>query len=278
MDLSDLDGVTVAGDYAQALLEFDRGYATSHKPTPTDKHAIGVAMTLSALRNGQLKSHIFLNGAAVADLESMDNPHYQLALHTLSHECAHVTATASFDRAFPNFLLRTAHTQILDAFRWQVILACWDEFAATYIAAPYGQDPTQAYEETFLKVLAATREEADTAITAYFEHGDLDRILGEVYGIYGNLMKFAAYHLGNLAGQGIQPEDRAAVVSALEGHWFSPFFERLRAACEAILSDFGQWETKEPFLVIGAIVDDLVDQGGMRITPVASGGFNVSFS
>ncbi len=34
IDLSTLDGITIAGDYAQALLDLDRGYATTHKLTP----------------------------------------------------------------------------------------------------------------------------------------------------------------------------------------------------------------------------------------------------
>ncbi len=44
-DLSRLDGVTVAFDYAQALAELDRGYETTFRLTPSDGHAIGVAMT-----------------------------------------------------------------------------------------------------------------------------------------------------------------------------------------------------------------------------------------
>ncbi len=39
-DLSRLDGVTVAYDYAKALASLDRGYETKQVLTPSDGHAV----------------------------------------------------------------------------------------------------------------------------------------------------------------------------------------------------------------------------------------------
>ena len=150
-DLSRLDGVTVAYDYAQALLDLDRGYETNFRLTPSDTHVVGIAMTPSVIRDGTLKSHVLLNAAYMAPLEDFKHEHFGFVLHTISHECAHVEVTHKFDAAFPGFLLRTAHADARIGYRWQIILACWDEYAATLLSAGFGAEPTEGYEDTFLK-------------------------------------------------------------------------------------------------------------------------------
>ncbi len=89
-DLASLDGITVAYDYAQALLDLDRGYATSFKLTPSDGIVLGVAMTPAVMRNGNLKSHMLFNADILRPLEDDKSDLHGLALHTLAHECAHV--------------------------------------------------------------------------------------------------------------------------------------------------------------------------------------------
>jgi hypothetical protein len=45
-------------DYAQALASLNRGYEIKHVLTPSDGHAVGIAMTPSVIRDGRLMSHI----------------------------------------------------------------------------------------------------------------------------------------------------------------------------------------------------------------------------
>lgn len=265
-DLSQLDGVTVAYDYAQALLELDRGYETSLQLTASDGHVVGVAMTPSVLRNGALKSHILLNAQFVESIADREHENYRHALHIIGHECAHVEVTTRFDTAFPGVLLRQRYADLRIAFRWQIILACWDEYAATNLIAGTGEDQTDAYEDTFLRHLAETRQVANDSIRQYRIHGDVDQVLAEVYGIYGDLLKFAAYHLGNLDGQGIALRDRVRTVEALAGHWFAPYFERLHTASQAIADTYGQWPDQAPFEAIGDLADELVSLGGIHLS------------
>lgn len=218
LDLSALDGVTVAGDYPQALAELDRGYVTSYRLSPSEGAAVGIAMTPSVLRGEQLKSHIVLHAGAVSGLCDMEGGDFAWALHTLAHEAAHVAVTAAFDRCFPNTLLREASPDVQHAFRWQIILACWDEYAATLLSAPFGEAPTDGYETTFLKVLESTRPTAYDAIRAYRVHGDVDQVLAQVYGICGDLLKFGAYLLGDLDGRGVDVTARTSIADALRNH------------------------------------------------------------
>jgi hypothetical protein len=274
IDLGGLDGITVAGDYADALAELDRGYATTHVLTPSDGDAIGIAMTPSVLREGTLKSHIVVNAHVMAPLLELGAGLDAIALHTLAHECGHVQATSAFEHCFPGYLLRT-RIDALSNYRWQVTLACWDEYAATYTATPWGEDPTDAYEQTFLTLLAHARERANEQVKAYRLHADVDRVIAEVFGTYGDLMKFAAYHLGNLAGRGLTLADRPATTSALEGHWFKPYFDRLAECCATLLEGFGEWGDQAGFEAIGDLAEDVLRDGGLFITRQASGGFYV---
>lgn len=270
-DLIALDGVTVAVDYGQALLELDRGYETSHKLTATNSHVVGVAMTPSVIRQDELKSHIVLNAHHIWPLIE-DDPEGRLhAIHILAHECAHVEVTNMFERCFPRVLLREQKGTILENFQWKVIFAVWDEFAVTAISAGIGEDQTDAYEETFINDLLKAEALSNDLILAYREHRSIDQILGEIYGCWGNVLKFAAYHLGNLAGCGVSWSERERTMEALRDHWFLPYFERLDEACREVLSQYGKWEDKSSFNLISDIVDDLVERAGLIVSDMGNG-------
>ena len=270
IDLSQLDGITIAHDYRQALLDLDKGYISSTPLTPSDGHAIGVAMTPSVMRGTSLKSHIVLNAAFMLELENSKHENFGLALHILAHECAHVEITHRFNTAFPGVLLQQAYENLQKSYRWQIILACWDEYAATSKSAPFGQVQTEGYEDTFLQHLDEAKLKANCLITAYRNHGSVVQILGEVYGVYGELLKFAAYHLGNMKGLGLNLDDVPRTKKALDGHWFTPYFEELSVACEGIAENYGEWTDQAAFEVIGDLADKLVAEGGVYVTTNAN--------
>ncbi len=101
IDLTALDGITIAFDYAQALLDLDRGYDTKHKLTPSEGIVLGAAMTPAVIREGKIKSHMLFNAGILLPLEDEKSEFYEQALHVLAHECAHVEVTSRFDAAFP---------------------------------------------------------------------------------------------------------------------------------------------------------------------------------
>ena len=263
-DLSTLDGVTVAHDYNQALLDLDRGYESSFRLTPSESHVVGIAMTPSVLRNGALKSHIVLNAVYVAALEDINHELFGSTLHTIAHECAHVEITHAFDTAFPDTLLRTQHADARDGYRWATTLACWDEYAATMFSAGFGTPPTESYEGTFLVSLRDTRPQVIEYIKAFRIHSNIDQLLGEVYVAYGELMKFAAYHLGNLSGLGRTVADMPKTMDTLEGHWFQPYCTRLDGALRGIAKDYGKWSDKLVFEVLADLADELLAQNGIH--------------
>ena len=265
IDLSGLDGVTIAYDFAEALGELDRGYETSHRLVPTDGCAIGVAMTPVVLRDGKIKSHIVMAAGLAKFLDDAEGQDFSLALHMLAHECAHVEVTSRFDTAFPEFLLSKTHSNPLDTLRWEVILVCWDEYAATSISAKIGEDRSADYEELFLEVLGKTQRDANNSIKDYRIHGKVDQILTEVFAAYGNLMKFACYLIGDMSGRNLALDDLDGTKKALDGHWFESFFYRLWEVCGDIADAYGEWTDIELFEALGTLAESIIADNGVTV-------------
>ena len=275
IDLRTLDGVTIAEDYSQALKQLDRGYQTNHVLTPTKDIATGVAMSPRVLRGDQVKTHIVLDAAVFKPLADMSDPDFSKAFNGLAHECAHVQATARFDSAFPGVLLRQKFDSFLAERRWCVILPAWEEYAACRNSYGIGADLTDFYEQNFLEYLAEASGKANAAISTYRQTRNGEQLLIEVYRVYGDVLKFASYYLGNLAGARASWEERSATCKALTDSWFLPYFKRLDACLTSISERDGEWADQSAFEAIGDIVDDMVQRIGVYAATAPGGGAHV---
>lgn len=276
VDLSSLDGVTVAEDYGLALLQLDRGKKTSTALTPTTKLATGVAMTPLVLRNGEVKSHIVLNANEVASLLDLEGEGISRAVYIIAHECCHVEISSKFDRAFPGILMQKSFESFVEELRSNPMYGTWDEYAACRFSAAFGEDQTENHEGTLLLCLKNARDTANAAIRKYRMDHDHERVAREVYGAYGELIKFSGYFLGTVTGRGKSWKDRPEIVMALDGSWFEPFFIRLEKALSDIADEYGNWTDQSKFAVVGDILDEIVKQGGLSVETHFSGGFKVS--
>lgn len=275
IDLSTLCRVTVAVDYKEALRSLDRGFQATSELTPSEGFSVGVAMAVPVIQQGTVKSHLVFNAAYVAPIVHHENEFWAGAVHVIAHECAHVEITAAFDKAFPGEMLVTKYPTYHAALRWQISQGCWDEYAATWISARLGQPQTEGYEENFLHWLAKAQEEANEKIIAYRYHGDNRQITDEVYAIYGSLMKYACYHIGNMRGLALTLDDLPATKAALDGHWFEPYFHQLKTACDALAKDFGRWPDKSGFEALGDIADEIVSEGRVEVTAYEDGSMHI---
>ena len=270
--LQTLDGVTIAFDYDQALLDLDRGYQSSHKLQATKSHVYGVAMTPSVIRDGELKSHILVRAPILLPLlDDADEEGIRAAVHVLAHECGHVEVTQLFDRCFPGVILRL-QLPLLDNLRWNTIFSVWDEYAVTWISAPFGADQTDAYNKTFLADLQTLDDRNNELIRAFRVHENVAQILAEIYHSCENLLKFCGYCIGNLRGKNVSWRERDDLTSVLQGHWFEPFFKSLSEACDELAKKYGEWTDMDAFLSISNIVDDLVCRAGLKVTSQPEGG------
>ena len=261
IDLSSLDGVTFAFDYEQALRELDRGFEDEHELKKTDDRGVGVAMTASVIRNDRLLSQIVFNANTFFGM--MSRGQEARAVQLLAHECAHVQANAEFDACFSDILKRQP-LNMLDGLRREIILTCWDEYAACYLSASYGEDRGPDYETLLIDHLVDARERANQAISKYWNHRHW-KVVREVAEIYKDPLKYAAYYLGNLAGRRTPTDISVQLEGMLAEHWFAPFFKRLSLMLETINLKRGSWQDFSDFESLADIFIDLLEDGGMVI-------------
>ena len=277
IDLSTLDGVTIAEDYIQALNQLDRGYQTNRVLTPTKDIATGVAMSPRVLRDGQLKTHILFDARVFKPIADTKDPGFAQAFYLLAHECAHVEVTAKFDSVFPGELLRRQFGS-MQLRHWSIILPAWDEYAACRKSFSIGADQTESYEQILLDCLEKTPAENNAALSAYRNDQNDDQLLTEVYRVHGQLLTAASYYLGYLAGRGESWEDRAPTNQKLSGSWFHPFLVRLDECLTCIWSQYGAWADQSDFEEIGNIADDMTELGGVYWMPMRDGSTQVQLS
>ncbi|WP_095091029.1 hypothetical protein [Mesorhizobium sophorae] len=267
MDLSGVDGVTISGDYHEALAALDRGIEGLRPLTAsTDEDGvIGIAMAPAVLRDGKLKTHLVFHVHALLGLAEPEAELFPLAVHTLAHECAHAMLHTAFDKRFPNVILRESRSNYFDRFRLEVTDACWEEYGATRASADWGADPTDGYVSTFVKALSETGQSANEFILSYRTHGDIDQILAEVPPLYGNLIKWASYLIGTMHGLDKKIADLPELAEALNGHWFSEYFEKLETAYRKLWERLGEWDERAEFDPIGDIAIDVLERGGIKL-------------
>ena len=279
IDLSRLDGVTVAYDYDAALEELDRGVEGLRTlRRSNDDQLIGVGMAPSVIRNGMVKVHVVLNGPYIEDIENDENEEregFASALYMLAHECAHVQVTTDKDRAFPNTILQHAISSYEEAIFTQVNEACWEEYAACRLSAIFGRGQITFYEEGLRGVVSVARERAAEAREAFWQHRDLNRAVAEVGAPLAEPLRLAAYVLGHIDGLSDETAMSEETRQAIDDADYTNFIEELAVALRSL------WEIRfdlahlNQFDVIGDVARDAFWSGGLLIRPAANDGATV---
>jgi hypothetical protein len=155
-------------------------------------------------------------------------------------------------------------------------MGCWDEFAATYFSAGYGADPTDSFEELFLQALSNAPSLVQTALAAFRTTRNAPRLLNEAASAYGLLLKYSAYHLGNLRGQERTVDERPRTLSALAANpWFNRYFDRLSSTCNKLLANFGRWPDTGDFESIADLLEELMSNAGLQMQDGEGGGLRL---
>jgi hypothetical protein len=280
MDLSQLDGVTVAYDYDAALAELDRGVEGLRMLTRSnDDQLIGVGMAPAVVRDGIVKVHVVLNGPYVEGIEADDaeepSEAFSTALYLLAHECAHVQVTTDKDHAFPGTILQRRISGYEEAIFIQINEACWEEYAACRLSAVFGLDQLQYYEEGLRGVLGVAREQAALAREAFWNHRDLNRAVAEVAPPLVEPLRLASYVLGHIDGlagdAAISDETRHALAAA----GYDGYFDELAVVLRTLWGERREWTHFCEFDVIADVARDALWSGGIVIRPAPDDGATI---
>jgi hypothetical protein len=142
--------------------------------------------------------------------------------------------------------------------------ACWEEYAACFFSSPFSGESTAAdLAEVFIGASKDARARANNSIKEYRTHADLSRLVREVGSEYGNVLKFGAYLLGQLHGQGLTLADCGIAKEFISDHWCHKFIDRLDEALSSLMARYGNWQDISEFVVLETIADDLLQEGGI---------------
>jgi hypothetical protein len=154
IDLSTLDGITVAIDYDAALAELDRGLDGLRPLSRSNTEMQGVAMSPAVMRDGEVRTHLVFDAAMLVPFVHADATAEEKAesVAIIAHECAHVGITARKEAAISDARLGTRIEGFERALTFQIAEICWDEYAACRISAPFAptQGPDRSGKERLL--------------------------------------------------------------------------------------------------------------------------------
>lgn len=272
MDLSRLDGVTVAFDYDEALAELDRGIATTRPLLRTsDEHLSGVAMAPAVLRDGLVKAHVVLWAPAVLPLEADRSDAFDAALYLVAHECGHVADLKMRDENFPGTILQKTLLGVEEAILGPIAEALWEEYAASRASAPFGRGQTAYYEEGFVLVLGSARERADAAIGAYRLHEDVGRVLAEAGGPLAEPLRLGAYLFGHLDGLGEGLDSAPGARDLLASSPYRLFVQRTTDALRDLWERRGRWTSLADLDPLRQVGREVLADGGLVLSRTPDG-------
>jgi hypothetical protein len=285
MDLSTLDGVTVAINYDAALADIDQGMAGLRPLDRTDTEQMqGVAKTCQVLREGAVKSHLAFSAEMLVPLiagDAVTQEDRQSAIGIIAHECGHVEINARMEALVPDARLGTKIDDFERAVLFQIAQIAWDEYAVCRLSARFARQQNDQHAQTVIAVLPQARIRANAHIKAYRLHGDLYRLVGDAGSELCQPIKASAYLLGGMDAEGKAWSDFPEARAAITAGGYADLVDALHTRCRALWDSRETWSPKVD--VLAPLVDltrDIFSSGGIHFYQDASGewGLKVPFS
>lgn len=268
IDLSTLDGVTIAIDYDAALNDLDRGLIGLRPLSRSNSDAMqGVAMSPAVMREGRVLTHLVFDAAPLVSLivEEVEPNDRALAIGIIAHECAHVEITAQKERSIPKARFGTAIEGYEKAVMFQLAEVFWDEYAACRMSAIFASTQNESHSATLTATLDQVRERSDAAIKSYRLHGDIDRLIEEAGPILCMPMKAAAYLLGGMDGVNADWSEFPEVRAAIESADYAALVDELQDALRLLWDTRDSWDsTLETFAPLEDIGNRVFSSGGIH--------------
>lgn len=276
MDLSTLDGVTVAVDYDSALAGIDQGMVGLRPLDRTNTEEVqGVAKTCQVVRDGKIKSHLVFNAAMLVPLiaeEETTPEDRQSAIGIIAHECGHVQVNAYLEDRVPDARLGARIGDFERAVLFQIAEICWGEYAVCRLSARFAPQQNRQHAETVAAVLPGTRTRANERLKQYRLHGDLHRLIGEAGSELCQPVKAASYLLGGMDADGKSWADFARARQAIDAAGYGTLIDGLHEECRALWNSQAQWTPgQDVFAPLLKVARDTFASGGIHFARDADG-------
>jgi len=281
--LQDLDGITYAGDYANALATLDRGMEMQSTLTASDDtFGQGVAMAPAVKRNGKVKTHVVIAAGLGLNLLSEDDPlEKELAVHTLVHELGHVAEHSLMEQALPGVML----APIEDRYEFALFAhahAAWSEYFAERTSASFGPSfhaPLQEGLEGAIQQQVSEIAKARAALKWW--DSTTAQPVGEATIIQvGKTMKFAGYVFSHADGVDIDPfVGRDSLKDLIDQHGLMPWLEDIRDKLRTLFDTRTSWISLDEHFTLNRALEQGCKRYGVTLSrsPNFAVGWQVAF-
>jgi hypothetical protein len=216
-DLTRLEGVTVAGNFVEALAHFDDGGIENGRSLTITRGATeGVGVTPLCLRNGTLRCHIFLPAQLMASLYSGDGLAFKISSYVLTHEAAHAHDVAQRAQRLEPDMIKVPLDPTRPPVFWQLGDVCWNEYAASRFAAFEYPEMLKTFEEMFVRAILDFEPIVDQITYACRKAGTSKPAFPMAVEAIYPVLKQSAYLLGHLDGLSRSVEDLGGVQAVLK--------------------------------------------------------------
>ncbi|WP_259664070.1 MULTISPECIES: hypothetical protein [Rhizobium] len=276
IEISTLDGITVAVDYDAALRTLVRGIEGVRAEERTnDAGFVGVGKSVVVKRGDEFKTHIVLLADPVCVLafaeEDRDVDDLRTALAIICHECAHVEEHADRDRQFPGVLVGYRARTYIGKLEQQFAESFWGEYAVCRTSAPWARNEEKRFRDNLATRLMDARGKAREAIRSYRIHGDVERVLQEAGAALLEPLRMASYLFGHL--DGIAEGELVDIALELTGAdpAISAAIVELVSQMRILWARRGNWESYEELMALGETAVKLIQVCGVHATPQPNG-------
>lgn len=266
LPLSRLDGITVAGDYPNALREIKRGFESAQpvETIPSDI-GIGIAQTVTVLRSGEVKGRLVISSSIGTALTLEDGERRDFALYVVVRQLVLVAMIELIEAALPETKLNSIEGE-LDAWLYPHLDAALHAYVASRTAAGFG-DADELFaikSELLADRLHRMRNTVLKEKLSYRNHGDLDRLLEITLPYVRHVLLFGADLLGHCAStRSPSPQESEELRQALEQAGLANWLEVYQRDLEQFFKKLGRWNSLDEFLVLNIHVERLLWQLGM---------------
>lgn len=273
LDLERMAGATVTWDLDAAFAAIDRGFDARPISYSKSTELRCIAKCIPVLRNGVPHHHVVWHAHYVMAIMNPDHEHHLFALHVMAHECGHVVDLKWRDEAFPGAALKQGYPSHVMALLDGTALAAWEEYAACRMTADFSDtdDLRATYAKSLTDVVNVAHKNANSAILAYRNHGNLDQVLSEAGAPLCEPLRIAGYLLGHLDGLA-EEADLAALCPEIADTPYLDFIRRLQIELRAIWSARDSWTTVDQvFAGVREVANAAVASGGLHIEETTEG-------
>jgi hypothetical protein len=277
IDISTLDGVTIAVDYDEALRNLDRGVEGLPSETRTnDEDLAGVGKGVVVMRDGVVKTHIVFSAGPICPIvieeAERNEDDFRTAIAIIAHECAHVEENAYREDHFPGVHFWRPSGHFIRDHQQHFAEAWWGEYAVCRLSAGFAVQEEARFRDNLALRLTGCRLKVRDAIRSYRRHRDVVRVFNEVGGIILEPLRIASYWIGHQ--DGISETEILRDVACdvpTEDQAFVAAIGRLAEQLRRLWDTRGEWKNYDALIDLGALGFDLLQQFSVQATPQSDG-------